>query len=364
MRTPIDRWLAEGRALVEHHDDALALIPLERVLRQAPKGPVSSQAWRLKSEALEHLGHLDQALDAANHAVEDAPDAMLAVAQRAHIYDLLHHYPEALADAERARELAPNEARRWIVLAAIHMNAGQDAESLEAYEHMLTLEATPAEIREAWYGKAVALAHLGRWQEALAAFEHALQITPVDTPIYVRMLNDKARTLWMGGRLPDALDTYEQALTLEPENALAWYGKGRVFYLLNQPDASLAALDEALRLNPAYDEAHDQRRYALARRLLTQHPPLDADAPAFSEVDDPKVWLFEAQQLGRLRQWAAAEAATDQMLRLDPDDGLALMLKGMFQILQRHPLRGLALFGSSLLAPRRQRLRRQAGPRV
>ena len=69
VQSTIDRWLAEGQALLDHGDNALALIPLERVLHQAPVGPASSQAWRLKSESLEHLGHLDQALAAANRAV-------------------------------------------------------------------------------------------------------------------------------------------------------------------------------------------------------------------------------------------------------------------------------------------------------
>src|SRR5690348_5979432 len=122
VRTQIDRWLAEGQALLDHHDNALALIPLERVLRQAPVGPALSRAWRLKSEALEHLGHLEQALDAATYAValvpehipEDADGAIRAFKQRAHIYDLLKRYPEAFADTEHALEIAPNDLRLWI----------------------------------------------------------------------------------------------------------------------------------------------------------------------------------------------------------------------------------------------------------
>ena len=182
VQSTIDRWLAEGQALLDHGDNALALIPLERVLHQAPVGPASSQAWRLKSEALEHLGHLEQALDAATHAValvpkhipEDAGGAIRAFKQRAHIYDLLKRYPEALADTEHALEIAPNDLRLWIMLSAFQTHVSNHKAALSAAEQALLLNRDSA---EAWHRKALTLYNLKQSEAALTAFEHAMQIT-------------------------------------------------------------------------------------------------------------------------------------------------------------------------------------------
>lgn len=370
MQEPIDRWLGEGQALLDHHDDALALIPLERVIHQAPTGRVSSRAWRLKSEALEHLGHIEQALDAANHAVRDAPDAIRSLARRAHLYDVLQRYPEAISDSERALEIAPNDLRLWLMIAAFHTHAGNDTAALHAYEQALALDADDA---EAWNGKAIALEHLGRRQDALVAFDRTLQITPTDAPAYAEILTNTAITLSQEGRLKDALATldgayravrapaydkakawelggdfladmhqytealahYDQALTLAPENARIWDAKGFILYQLDQAEAAVAAYDEALRIDSSRSETAKSRRYALAHLLLQQQPRLGSDSPAWAEVGDREVWLFEARKFGRLHKWAIAEAAVNQMLRLDPENGLALILKAGFELFQK-----------------------------
>lgn len=370
MFTQIDRWLAEGQALVDHHDFTQALIPLNRVLSQASTGPVSSHAWRLKSEALEHLGHREQALDAANHAIHDAPDAIRALAQRAHLYAVLKRYADAITDVEHALEIAPKDLRLWLMVAAFHLHAGHDSAALHAYEQALALDEAEA---EAWHGKAIALEHLGRRQEALVAFNHTLQITPPDAPAYAEIVTNTAKTLAQEGRVQDALallegayraartpahdrataweiggdlfaelrqyaqalTQYDQALTLAPENVRVWDAKGFVLYQLDQPEAALVAYDEALRLDPSRSETTKHRRYALARFLLAQQPALAPDAPAFAAVADREVWLYEARRLGRLHQWAPAEAAVDQMVRLNPDDRVALILKAFFEVVQK-----------------------------
>lgn len=395
MRTQIDRWLAEGQALVDHHDDTQALIPLNRVLSQASTGPVSSLAWRLKSEALEHLGHLEQALEAANHAVQDAPDAIRALAQRAHLYAVLKRYTDAIIDVEHALEIAPKDLRLWLMVAAFHLHAGHDSAALHAYEQAQALDEADA---EAWHGKAIALEHLGRRHEALAAFDHTLQITPPDAPAYAEIVTNTAKTLAQEGRLQDALALlegayravrapahdrvtaweiggdlfaelrqyaqalaqYDQALTLDPENARVWDAKGFVLYQLDQPEAALVAYDEALRLDPSRSDTAKKRRYARARFLLAQQPRLAPDAPAFAAVADREVWLFEVRRLGRLHQWATAEAAVDQMVRLDADDGIALILKAFFEVCQKRVRTAATTFRQGWQALKRKNQRQRA----
>lgn len=53
-----------------------------------------------------------------------------------------------------------------------------------------------------------------------------------------------------GGRYHDALDCYEQALTVRPTYVHSWVQKGRTLFFLHQPDEALAALEQALILEP------------------------------------------------------------------------------------------------------------------
>ena len=94
-----------------------------------------------------------------------------------------------------------------------------------------------------------------------------------------------------------------QALTLAPENARVWDAKGVVLYQLDQPEAALAAYDEALHLDPSRRETQQNRRYALARLLLPNgHGSLPTHQHSRRWMTR-EVWLFELRRLARLRRW-------------------------------------------------------------
>ncbi len=380
MLTEIDRWLAEGVALVEHRDYALALVPLNRVTREARIGPTSSDAWRLKSRALVSLGHLEQALVAADHAAQDQPDDLRALKQRAKVYELLGRYQEASADYERAVELAPGDLNLWLLLGNARLRDGNAAGGLLAYERALTINEMSV---EAWYDKGLALERLQRSAEALTAYLRATQVTSGNTYIYAMSCNnaamlllqtnrlaealalveqaqqstaarvaDRARAWSIGGdiflkqqRFAEALAQFEQALAREPAHAGYWYGKGMALYKLGQPDqldAAIAAYDEALRLDPAYVTVQRDRLYARALQLLTQSTSLglsDPNAPAFAEIDDWKIWADEADFFAGRRRLPELEAALNQMLRTDSHYLSSLsvrLVKVLVQALQKH----------------------------
>jgi tetratricopeptide (TPR) repeat protein len=396
--TEIDRWLAEGVALVEHRDYALALVPLNRVTREASIGPTSSDAWRLKSRALVSLGHLEQALVAADHAAQDQPDDLRALKQRAKVYELLKRYPEASADYERVLELSPDDLNLWLLLGNARLCGGNAAEGLRAYERALAINETSV---AAWYDKGLALERLQRPAEALAAYLRATQVTPGDTYVYamscnnaamlllqtnrltealalveqaqqstVALVSDRARAWGISGdiflkqqRFAEALAQFEQALALAPANADHWHGKGNALYKLGQPDqldAAIAAYDEALRLDPTRAAVRQDRLYALAHRLLTQSTSLglsDPNAPPFAEIDDWNIWQAEASYFAGWRRLSELEAALNQMLRTDPHYLSALssrLVKVLVQARQKHYREAWMTFQQVVRIPRRQ----------
>ncbi len=366
VQTQVERWLAEGRALVAHKDYALALVPLNRVTREACIGPTSSDAWRLKSQALIALGHLEQALVAADHAAQDQPDDLRALKQRAKVYELLRRYPEAIADRERAAQIEPTNAQAWEQLGTAHPALGNDAVALHAFDAALALQ---SDMARALHGKAVGLDHLGRRNESLAAYARARQVIPGDDPLYIWAVtnsalalqsahhltealalaeqairldappDDRARAWCIAGNIlmdlhcyPEALTKYERACTIAPGYATGWHGKGDALAALNQPEAALTAFEEALRLDPSDRQLQQVHQSALAHMLLTQTPRLAADAPEFTQIADPAIWSEQVQRFARLRRAPEVEAAANQVLRLDPDDADAYMYKAVAQV--------------------------------
>lgn len=375
VQTDIDRWLAEGEALVAHQDYALALVPLNRVTRTGAPGAVSSAAWRLKSQALVSLRHLEQAFTAADHAVLDQPDSVQALQQRAHVLELLQRYPEAIIDYTRTVELNPDDPKTWCALGDARLRQGQNAEGLTAYERAVALDAHDG---LAWYDKGLALERLQRQEEALAAYQQAMRFTSkavhgfamscvraATLLVQAQQLNeafacatqarqsepalpsDRAQAWGIGGdillaqkRFGEALAQYDEALTLEPTQAGWWWGKGKALQMLEHLDEAIASYDEALRLDPTREDARRDRLFALARRLLTEPTTLalgltDPDAPDYTAVNERTVWSAEARYFARRRRYPEVEAALNQLLRLSRDAPLFRLLKAIVQALQR-----------------------------
>lgn len=117
---------------------------------------------------------------------------------------------------------------------------------------------------------------------------------------------DKGMFLCGQGRYGEAVEQFRAACAAEPEDAAAHAMLSLCLVNTDQPQAALAAADEAVRLDPDWSGAHYARAYALP------HVPIEKPMRSFrlsiSGGDD---------ELKRLRR---ARAALDEALRLAPDD--------------------------------------------
>jgi serine/threonine protein kinase len=100
--------------------------------------------------------------------------------------------------------------------------------------------------KEQWKSEGNTHYHAKRYQEALAAFEQAIRLNPNDALAY----NGKGRSLRQLRRYREALAAYEQAIRLNPNYAGAYHNKGVVLIDLKRYQEALAAFEQAIRLNP------------------------------------------------------------------------------------------------------------------
>jgi len=102
------------------------------------------------------------------------------------------------------------------------------------------------------YGKALALAKLNRPEEAIAAFQQALKLDPSNALIQ----RDQAIFYFSQNRYQDALKLLEQLTQRYPQDDVVLYYLGRIYQERKQLDRALPLFEKVHRLNPTYGEVY------------------------------------------------------------------------------------------------------------
>jgi len=92
----------------------------------------------------------------------------------------------------------------------------------------------------------------GRTLEAMDQYEQAFRLDPEDVEAHYNLASALLRT----GRSSEAIDQFEQALRLRPDFAMAHYNLGDALFATNRLAEAIDQYRQALRVNPDYIEAH------------------------------------------------------------------------------------------------------------
>ena len=86
---------------------------------------------------------------------------------------------------------------------------------------------------------------------------------PGITPLRVDELQNKGVALQILGWYEPALDCYERALRILPQDYELWLGKSAVLHLLGRNEAAMSASDQGLELEPECGDLWNNRGMAL-----------------------------------------------------------------------------------------------------
>ncbi len=100
------------------------------------------------------------------------------------------------------------------------------------------------------------------WQNDLALWKHAVEATTVNP----RAVAHYGQTLSDAGQLDEAMNQFNKAIALDPEEAYAYHGRGLMYQKKRQLDEALRDLNEAVRLNPELAEAYNSRGTVLEQQ--------------------------------------------------------------------------------------------------
>jgi len=89
--------------------------------------------------------------------------------------------------------------------------------------------------------KGVDLAEQGRYEEAVAVFDKAIEIDPE----YAYAWSNKGNVLSDMGKYDEAIRAYDRAIEINPQDAVAWNNKGLALSDMGKYDEAVAAYANA-----------------------------------------------------------------------------------------------------------------------
>ena len=275
---------------------------------------------------------LDGAITLFSQAVRYAPDDAEASFYLGMLYRESGRFEDALSHLAHAAKLNPHSPQIHSNIAGVHLRLGQRSEGQQALRRSEILRQKErgigSEISQpsggavaigpatARYNMALNLALRGQYEEAIVAYQNALELNPdlKDAHSGLGIL------LTWKGELDGAAQSLRSAVDLDPQDPINRTRLGMVYYKQGRLYPARAELEMALVLDDALAEA----AYGLGL-VEARQGQMDAAAAHFAHASQLRPDYAEAlMNLGvtrmRLNQPAAAIDSYLQVAELDPDN--------------------------------------------
>ena len=260
-------WLNRGRALMQLNRDDEALASFQQgVARQ----PAFIDGWLMQIVVLQRLNRCEETLPICDRLLENSP---VSSKHRLQLLLLkgegligLKRYEEALAIFETCCQRFFQSPAGWhdcgVALAAMN----RVDEALEAYGQ--ALKRSPQH-QISWVQKGWLLFTDQRYEAALDCCQQSKRWLPNDD---VSMLNVQGAALSRLGRRNEAIAAYDRAIQLQPNHANSWYNRACV-YVEADVETAIANLRHAIDLNARLAE---QAKTDESFDAVRQHPAFQA----------------------------------------------------------------------------------------
>ena len=187
--------------------------------------------WLEQGNRFAKEGLYSQAVDAYNQSLR--LDALNAKVFTYRGIALQHQgaHNDAMRDFEQAISINPNESAAWQGTAATYIELGQYRPAIKAADKAIELPQTGDDkIENAYLLRGFALNRLELYDDALLAFDKAIEIDPKRVDLW----QNKAYSLTKMGRFMEVLKCYEVMSGIDPHNPEIWSKKGEIHLALGQ----------------------------------------------------------------------------------------------------------------------------------
>ena len=287
----VEAWFNRGAMLSELRRPAEALECFDRTLQLHPS---HGQAMRARGLALLDLDRAGDALACFDTLLLAEPGNATVLASRGVALARLRRFQDAIRSYDQALAGLPQDAGLHFNRAIALTEVTRFREALESHDRALALR---PEFGEAWYHRGALQAALGQHQAALDSMERALAIQPRFAAAQIL----RAWLYWQGGSHAEALASYDLALEIEKSD-IAWNGRGAALRMFHRTDEALASFDKAIALNPQNALALSNRADLLWRDKHLLEPAIkDLERVIAADPDHP----YAMGELLHLRMYGA-----------------------------------------------------------
>lgn len=343
-----ENWYEAGKNLYNQSKYNEALAVFEQGLATDSD---NADGWNGKGNVLFKLEEYDLAVEAYDQAIDIDPNLLKAWINKGNALFKLEKYALAVQSYDQVLAMDPDleevKISRDKVLQELNKTE-MDSDKNLIYANITGNEKS-SESADDWITKGDAFIMEGRYDEALQAYDQALQIdednglakTLREISLMGKSDPEEAwnqyvfNAIILLGKYDAAIVVCDQALQSDPENADAWKLKGDAFVIQGMYENAMEAYDNALKINPEYVEALSGRKIA-AENLNNPTKALKDEGNvlfligdytgALKKYDealkinpyDTKGWMFKGNLLSMLGRDAEAAQAYDQALRISP----------------------------------------------
>jgi tetratricopeptide (TPR) repeat protein len=167
-----------------------------------------------------------------------------------------------------------------------------------------------------WIGQGEALRHQYKAEEALQAFDMALQLDNTSVAAWA----GKGSTLSRLGRMNESLQAYDAALALAPGYIRALVGKAIALLGLNETNRSLQTFDLAIELDPTYSMAYNGKAWELYKQGRYNDSSDTADkALYYSYQELGSILDTKAMALAGMGRYEEALDCLNRSTEMDPN---------------------------------------------
>ncbi len=141
----------------------------------------------------------------------------------------------------KALQVSLKTKEEWLEEGEILFNLKRYEAALIAFDHAIQLDPNYA---TAYYNKGYMLHTLKQYEEAISIFDHATRLDPNLTYAY----GNKGVALSDLKRYDEAIIAFDQTIQLDPNDAFAYYNKGIALQNMNRRSEAQAAFEKAKQL--------------------------------------------------------------------------------------------------------------------
>lgn len=253
------------------------------------------------------LGDIEQAEQLLADVSLDQSENYRVLYLKARCHELKDEFPNAIALAERAWELQPEQAQIGELLATLHQKSGDAAKALESLELIRSRQAVRRTWDDPYLADVVRCRRDPHWLAATAADQARMGQPELAVTVLTRLVSQhpevvEFREQWITllvelGEFEQARQAAQDAVARFPSHPVLWVVNGVALDSLKRFAESEVMFREAIRLKPGDAVAHyylgeslrhqgriDEARAAL-RRARHLDPTLKEAAAAIQQID-------------------------------------------------------------------------------